>query len=501
MTEVDEDSSPSHSWRRNERHPHISAPRTVGRGLIAGLLLTASVPPFGWWILGLAGAALLADTLIRVDGWRMRLLAGAATGLTLYAVGWFWMSEFSALGYVLAVIVEIAILSAACVTVAKGRLWAVPAALVLAEYVRDHFPFGGVPLAGLPLGQVGGPLAPAARLGGQLLVVALIGAVAVAVVAAVHRRFVYAGVAIVLVVAAVVGGNFAGGTHKTGTMIVASVQGGGKRGLRAIYSDPTQVFLAQLEASDKVRTPVDLVVWPEDVIDVDQVEGSPQSAAVGRVAQTLDATVVAGIVEDAGPDHFANAALAWGPDGRIVARYDKVHRVPYGEYIPFRGLVKHFADLSAVPRDAIPGHGPGVLNTPAGKLGVAISYEVFFADRARIATKHGAEVMLVPTNASSFSTGQVPAQELAAGRLRAMETGRWVVQAAPTGYSAVVNPDGHVLAHSDLGKQDVIQRTIERRAGQTPATRLGDGLPALAALVAAALAVALSRRDRKKLSV
>ena len=469
------------------------------RGLAAGVLLTASVPPFGWWILGLAGAALLADTLIRVDGWRMRLLAGAAAGLTLYAVGWFWMSEFSALGYVLAVLVEVAILAGASMTVARGRLWAVPAALVLAEYVRDHFPFGGVPLAGLPLGQVGGPLAPAARLGGQLLVVGLIGAVAVVIVAALGRRFVYAAVALVLVIAAVVGGHLAGGTHKRGTLIAAAVQGGGKRGLRAIYSDPTQVFLAQLRASTKVQTPVDLVVWPEDVIDVDEVKGSPQSDAVGRVAQRLDATVVAGIVEDAGPDHFANAALAWDPDGTITARYDKVHRVPYGEYIPFRGLVKHLANLSAVPRDAIAGHGPGVLNTDAGRLGVAISYEVFFADRARIAVRHGAEVMLVPTNASSFSTGQVPAQELAAARLRAMETERWVVQSAPTGYSAVVTPHGKVLQHSDLGKQEVIQRTVERRAGQTPATRLGDGLPALVALVAAAAALAV--KPRKKLSV
>src|SRR5437764_3169532 len=139
------------------------------RGLVAGVLLTASVPPFGWWILGLAGAALLADTLIRVDGWRMRLLAGAAAGLTLYAVGWFWMSEFSAVGYVLAVLVELAILAAASLTVARGRLWAVPAALVLAEYLRDHFPFGGVPLGRLPLGQVRGPPAPAARLGAHLL--------------------------------------------------------------------------------------------------------------------------------------------------------------------------------------------------------------------------------------------------------------------------------------------------------------------------------------------
>jgi apolipoprotein N-acyltransferase len=466
----------------------------AGRGLAAGLLLTASLPPFGWWILGLAGAALLADTLVRLDQARMRLLAGAAAGLTLYAVGWFWMSEFSVPGYVLAVLIEVAILSAASVTVARGRLWAVPAALVLAEYVRDHFPFGGVPLAGLPLGQVGGPLAPAARLGGQLLVVALVGAVAVAVVAALRRRFVYAGVALVLIVGSIVGGRVANGTHRTGTLTIAAVQGGGRRGLRAIYGDPTQVFEAQLRTSALVQPPVDLVVWPEDVIDVDRVEGSIQSRLVGQVARDLNATVVAGIVEDAGPDHFANAALAWSPEGAIVARFDKVHRVPYGEYIPFRGLVKHLANLSAVPRDAVAGHGSGVLDTPAGRLGVAISYEVFFADRGRIAARHGAVVMLVPTNASSFSTGQVPAQELAAARLRARETGRWVVQAAPTGYTAVVNAQGHVLAHSDLGREAVIRRTVERRSGQTPATRLGDGLPALAALLAGMAAAALRRR-------
>jgi apolipoprotein N-acyltransferase len=260
------------------------------------------------------------------------------------------------------------------------------------------------------------------------------------------------------------------------------------------------VFQAQLQATDSVKPPVDLVVWPEDVIDVDRVQGSPQAAAVSNIARGLNATVIAGIVEDAGPDHFANAVLAWNPDGSIAARFDKVHRVPYGEYIPFRGLVKHFANLAAVPRDAVAGHGAPILDTAAGRLGVAISYEVFFSDRARLAARHGAAVMLVPTNASSFSTGQVPAQELAAARLRAMEIGRWVVQAAPTGYTAVVTNNGRVLAHSDLGKQHVIERTVERRQGQTPATRLGDGLPTLAALLAAAAALLVPSR-KPKLSV
>src|SRR5205823_2348496 len=162
-------------------HELMSWKSVAARGLAAGLLLTASVPPFGWWSLGMAGAALLADTLWRARTPGLRLLAGAAAGLTLYSIGWWWMSEFTGPGYVIAVLIEIAILALACLVVARGRLWAMPAALVLAEYTRDHFPFGGVPLAGLPLGQVGGPLAPAARVGGQLLLVALLGCAGIAV--------------------------------------------------------------------------------------------------------------------------------------------------------------------------------------------------------------------------------------------------------------------------------------------------------------------------------
>src|SRR5439155_2358853 len=102
---------PPRSRQRISRLSGESLPRTVGGGLLAGLLLTASIPPFGWWLLGLAGAGLLADTLARLGRARLRLLAGAACGLTLYGVGWWWMGEFSAPGYVLAVVVAIVLLA------------------------------------------------------------------------------------------------------------------------------------------------------------------------------------------------------------------------------------------------------------------------------------------------------------------------------------------------------------------------------------------------------
>jgi apolipoprotein N-acyltransferase len=161
-----------------------------------------------------------------------------------------------------------------------------------------------------------------------------------------------------------------------------------------------------------------------------------------------------------------------------------VRRVPFGEYVPARWLVGRLADLSRVPRDAQPGRGPGLLVTPAGRLGTLISYEVFFADRARAAVQAGASVLLVPTNAASYTSGQVPAMQVAAARLRALETGRAVVQAAPTGYSALVDPAGRVMARGGLGGPAVLQGGVELRSGRTLYARTGDG-PLLAGAVVA----------------
>jgi apolipoprotein N-acyltransferase len=173
----------------------------------------------------------------------------------------------------------------------------------------------------------------------------------------------------------------------------------------------------------------------------------------------------------------------YSPNGTRVARFDKVHRVPFGEYIPARSLISRLANVSAVPRDAIAGSGPGVLTTPAGPLGVVISYEVFFSDRGRAAIQGGGQLLLVPTNASSYKTSQVPAQELAAARLRALETGRAVVQAAPTGFSALVDADGEVKAKSRLGRPAIVEGRVRLRTGETLATRLGETAMAFLAVM------------------
>jgi len=164
-----------------------------------------------------------------------------------------------------------------------------------------------------------------------------------------------------------------------------------------------------------------------------------------------------------------------------------VHRVPFGEYVPARSLLGAVADLSAIPRDAVAGTGAGTVDSPIGRLGVLISYEVFFADRARDAVRAGGRLLLVPTNASSYRDAQVPAQEVAAARLRALETGRWVVQVAPTGYSAVVDQRGRIRAQGGLGGPAVLQTDVDLRGGDTLAVALGPAPWLVLALVALVL--------------
>jgi apolipoprotein N-acyltransferase len=378
---------------------------------------------------------------------------------------------------------------AAAVATPRWRAVSWPAAVLLAEALRGKFVVGGLPLGGLDLGLVSSPLAPAARIGGRLLLVALAAVAGVALAAAFRRRAAVAVAACALLIAMPLAGQLLAHGRDIRPLRVSLVQGGGRRGYRAIHSDASRVFEAQVLATMKVKDPVDLVFWPEDVVDVDlPVAQTIEGETIARLARHYRATLVAGVVEPAGPDHFHNKAVAWDSRGRIVASVEKAHRVPFGEYVPLRSLIQHVYDLAVVPRDAVKGHGPGVLRTPAGPLGVAISYEVFFPHRARAAVRAGGQVLLVPTNAASFNTSQVPTQELAAARLRALESGRWLIQAGPTGYGAYVDPAGRLVARTTLGRRAVLAGTVMRREGLTPYTRWGPGpLVALSVLALGAL--------------
>jgi apolipoprotein N-acyltransferase len=322
--------------------------------------------------------------------------------------------------------------------------------------------------------------------------------VAVAVAAVVRRAMRPALAAVGVAVVAVVVAAAAPEGHGTGERLrVAVVQGGGPQGTTSLETDPRDVFDAHLAASDLVSSPVDLVLWPENTVDVEgPLVESVEGTELAELARRLETTLVVGATEgDDAVDGFHNVAVAFDADGEVVDRHEKERRVPFGEFVPFRSLIEPLAPAALPDRDAIVGTGPAVLWTPVGPLGVVISWEVFFPDRARDAIGNGGEVLLNPTNGSSFTGTQVQGQQVASSRLRAIETGRWVVQAAPTGFSAVVAPDGDVRQRTGVSERRVLEDVVERRTGRTWAVRFGDWLPLALALLSLAGGWAVERRS------
>lgn len=443
--------------------------------MAGGMLVGASLPPVGLWPLAVAGIACI-DWATEDAPLAVRFRRGWLASVALLGPTTWWMHELTLPGWVLASLLLGAMLGAALAAVPSGagRWLALPGAWVLFEAVRGRWPFGGVPLSTLAVGQVAGPLAPVGRVGGSLLVGAVTVAAAVAAAAAVRRRPRAALAAAAGVAAAL--GLAAGAPDSEGTgrwVAVDVVQGGGPQGTHAADTDAADVVERHLAASAAVRRDANLVVWPEDIVDVDApFEATDEGAAVAQLSGQLAGVLVAGVIEQTG-DRFTNEAIAFA-DGRVVDRVGKERRVPFGEFVPFRSLIEPFAPAALPRRDAIVGRGPPVLETSAGRLGVVISWEVFFGDRARDAIGNGGQLLVNPTNGSSFTGTQVQSQQVASSRLRAIETGRWVLQAAPTGFSAVIDPDGRVLQRTAVSERAVLRADVELRRGRTWAVAYGD---------------------------
>ena len=483
----------------------------------AGFLVALSLPPWGWWPLAFVGIALFEVSLGAEPTSGQRAARGWLFGAGWLFPGLGWMWFLTSPGYLVAASLFAGFHALAALVAPTGnwRMIGRPAAHTLAEALRLVFPFGGVPLASVAIGQASGPFVGVVRVGGVLLLTWLVFQIGVALVGpapfvpqlartraaakgtrprgAWHGMAGFGAAGLVLILAAV-----APTGHDTGRSLrVAVVQGGGPQGTRAIHSDPRVVMDRHLAATRTIAPgSVDLVLWPENVIDVVTFAGSPELAEIAAEAKRIGAPFAVGITEDVAPSEpggvarFLNAQVVVTADGDTTSRYDKVHRVPFGEYVPLRGLLESLgAPVDQVPKDAVAGTGPAYVDLPDGtRLGVVISFEVFFGSRARDGVRHDADVIINPTNGSSYTGAILQTQQVASSILRATETGRWVVQAAPTGFSAFVTPGGDVIDRTAQTEQRVITHEVALRQGTTWYTALGD----LPVVFLTALALTLS---------
>jgi apolipoprotein N-acyltransferase len=453
--------------------------------VFAGLLVAASMPPWGWWPLGFAGIAMYGSVAVRQKEKTF------STGF-LFAAAWFlpsmaWIWFLSAPGYIVAVLIFCVMHGIASFIAARissndnSHRSALVICHSLAEVLRLSFPFGGVPLATLAIGQVSGPLADLAPLMGVIGI-----STATLYLALTHRKF----RAICVVGFLVLLGSTWNSTHSAGrTLNLAIIQGGGEQGTHAIDTNPRDVFDVHMAATKTLQpnSQRDAVIWPENAINITN-QGlffdSPEYIEIAQEARRLNVPFVVGITEDAGERQFTNAQVVVNIDGSVSGRYDKVRRVPFGEYMPMRSLLKAIgAPTDLVPRDARAGDSRGWLDVADTRASVAISWEIFFGGRVNEGIADGATFIINPTNGSSYTWTILQTQQIASSRLRALEQGRDVVQISPTGFSAFIDSSGEVHERTSISEQQVVERSIQLRSGHTLYSRMGNAVYIWALLI------------------
>ncbi len=183
--------------------------------------------------------------------------------------------------------------------------------------------------------------------------------------------------------------------------------------------------------------------------------------------------------------------------GRITAKYDKMHLVPFGEYLPWGRLTSWARDLVPAAGDFTPGCSAAPLAWHRVRIGVLICFESIFPELAGKSVGLGANCLAVITNDSWFGDTGAPWQHAQMAAFRAVETRRWVIRAANTGVSEIISPTGQVVAKSSLFRQDIITGSIRLREDRTIYQRFGDTPFLLSVAVMIAAAVWLSRKGRR----
>lgn len=476
--------------------------RSVGCAVFGGVALFLAAPPVGAWPLVVVGPALL---VVAVAGRSSRAAFGVGTvfGLAYFGPLLWWLVNLGVLPWAALVVVQALFVGAhgLLMRVLLGwRWWPLTVALswVVVESVRGAVPLGGFPWGRLGFSQADAPSLSWAAIGGVPLLTLLAAAVGAALAALVLGSVRRAVVGLVVLAATGVwlGAGLLPDRQSSGqTATVAVVQGNVPRGrdlaeqvrVRQVTQNHADATIALAEDVRAGRVPApDLVVWPENSTDTDPRRDPAIAAVIQQAVHAIGRPVLVGgfRVDDSG--RTFNVGQVWAPGEGPVGEYAKRQLVPFGEYVPFRGLFGWVGQLQLVPRDLTPGTGDGVLTAAGVRFGDVICYEVAYDHLVRSSVDAGARLLVVQTNNATYmrdgQTGET-LQQLAMARVRAVEHGRSVLVSSTTGVSAVIRPDGSLAAATQPWQRQVLVERVE--LSTAPAQEVSPWIERLAGLVVA----------------
>ena len=486
----------------------------------AGLLLDLASAPVGWWPLTFVSVTVALVALIgrSIGG---ALLVGTVFGAVFYTTHLVWVGEFlGPVPWLALAGLEAVLFGAGAVPIALAYRWtaryparglvqllAVPPLIgvlwTAREVVMGAWPYSGFPWARLGMTQVGGPLAEAVSwtsvTGLSLLIVILCASVVQWIRAGGIRFMLGLHPAVSVAALLVIAPQFP--TAPAGEFRVGWVQGNGPTG----YFDdkvPGDVLAAQTAATVPLYgQPMDLLAWPEGGVDADPLSDPAAAEALDRVVRSAGAPLLMNAATTRGDDVF-NTSLLWTADPTGRQWHDKVNPVPFGEYVPDRWFYELIVPdlVGLIQREYTPGSNPPLVQVGDVGVGLAICFDVIYDAVIWDGARAGAEVFVFQTNNADFRGTDENLQQLAFARMRAIETGRAVVNVSTVGTSQLITPDGTTVDSIGVNTVDASITTVPLRTGLTPAVILGPWLTALIVLAAAGAltAAGFSHRARRR---
>jgi apolipoprotein N-acyltransferase len=480
----------------------LPASLAVLTALVGGLALAVAFPPTGIWPLATLGPAMLTIALWRQRG-RVAFAIGAVFGLAFFLPLLSWLVNLAWYAWIALAVAEsliFAVLAIGQWLLLRLRAWplAVGGWWVAAEAVRDRWPWGGFPWGRLVMSQATAPTVRWTAIGGPsflTFLIALCGGCLAWVLlgsgAAEHRwswararvwpALALAASAALALAGAILPADQAGSGPSAE---VAAVQGNVPHAknlpdlwrataVTQNHAAVTRRLAAQVR-SGAVPAP-DVVIWPENSTDQDPAYSPYIFNTIATAVAAIDRPVLVGAVLQ---NPVRNAGQLWLPGKGPVAVYLKRRLVPFGEVIPFRSLLDQITSLPSTlqPVNFTPGHRPAVFRLGKIRLGDVICYEVGFDGLVSSEVSAGANLLAMQTNDADFEidgqTGE-SLQQLAMARIRAIEHDRAVVVASTTGISAIIAPDGKLVASTRTWTPAEIEARVPLRSSISLADRLG----------------------------
>lgn len=502
----------------------------VAAAAAGGLLLFAAFPPLDWWPCAPLGLALIIVSLYGCRPRRAFWLGYLGALVFLFpALAWVRPIGYDAwVGLVAIESLFYAAMAAGAALVFRLPLWPLwfGALWVAMEWARGLVPIGGFPWARVAFSQGESLYTSYAALGGVPLVsfaVALSAGLLVLAGLRAARGGGPAGaraaglwraaalplagaLAVPLVTFAIPRPGDEGRTVNIG-IVQGNVPG---EGMYAFGDEPAIVLKNHADQTHKLAAAVragrlprpDLVVLPENSTDIDPYRDAGARAIIDASVKDVGVPTLVGAVVAIGDSHRATRSLVWDPATGPGVYYDKQQLVPFGEYTPFQDVVLAlFERARLVGRQSVAGTRDGDLRMGPVTVGAVNCYEVAFDGIVRETVRAGGTPLVVQTNNASYALSNLPPQQLAMSKLRAVEHNRAVVTAATTGISAYVTPDGKVSWQTRERVADMTVVTVPVRTQATVATKVG-AVPEWALILVGAGAVAAAgwrgrRRDEQ----